>query len=296
MTPETSTGFQRRISESFANTKPSTIGKAVAGIQQGRGNMKRHESNNPNRRLQTLQGHEAPALIAYYRVSTDRQGASGLGLDAQRAAVAQHIGAGHQLAAEYVEVESGKNHTNRPQLLAALQDCRRRRATLVIAKLDRLGRNVAFISALMDSGAEFVCCDNPHANRLMLHMLAAFAEHEREQISQRTKAALAQAKARGVKLGNPRPLAALELANAVHRARRPAPEVLNLIRSLRGQGMNYRAIASELNRLNIRTGRGCQWYDVTVKAQLGNTPTDQSPGARVRSTASGPTAEPQAWF
>jgi DNA invertase Pin-like site-specific DNA recombinase len=87
-----------------------------------------------------------------------------------------------------------------------LQECRRRKATLLIAKLDRLGRNVAFISALMESGADFVCCDNPHANRLMLHMLAAFAEHEREQISQRTRAALAAAKARGVKLGSPRPL------------------------------------------------------------------------------------------
>jgi DNA invertase Pin-like site-specific DNA recombinase len=102
----------------------------------------------------------------------------------------------------------------------------------------------------------------------MLHMLAAFAEHEREQISQRTKAALAAAKARGVKLGSPRPLEALKRANAVHRSRRPAPEVLNIIRSLEGQGMSYRAIARELNRLNIRTYRGCHWYDVTIKAAL----------------------------
>jgi DNA invertase Pin-like site-specific DNA recombinase len=200
-------------------------------------------------------------------VSTDRQGASGLGLDAQRAAVARHI-APAVLLTEYTEIESGKKHTNRPQLLAALQECRRRKATLVIAKLDRLGRNVAFISALMEGGADFVCCDNPHANRLMLHMLAAFAEHEREQISQRTKAALAAAKVRGVKLGNPRPLEALDKARAVHVARRPAPEVLNIMRSLEGQGMSYRAIARELNRLNIKTGRGSQWYDVTVKAAL----------------------------
>jgi DNA invertase Pin-like site-specific DNA recombinase len=207
------------------------------------------------------------AYIAYYRVSTDRQGASGLGLEAQRTAVARHI-APAVLHTEYTEVESGKQHTNRPQLLAALQECRRRKATLVIAKLDRLGRNVAFISALMESGADFVCCDNPHANRFMLHMLAAFAEHEREQISQRTKAALAAAKARGVKLGNPRPLEALELARAVHVARRPAREVLNIMRSLEGQGMSYRAIARELNRLNIRTGSGCAWHGVTVKVAL----------------------------
>lgn len=206
-------------------------------------------------------------FIAYYRVSTDRQGASGLGLEAQRSAVLHHVGAAH-LAAEYTEVESGKKHTNRPQLLAALQECRRKKATLVIAKLDRLGRNVAFISALMDSAAEFICCDNPHANRLMLHMLAAFAEHEREQISQRTKAALAAAKAKGVKLGNPRAFDALELARAVHIARRPAPEILGIMRSMEGQGMSYRAIARELNKLNITTGRGCQWFGATVKAAL----------------------------
>ena len=206
-------------------------------------------------------------FIAYYRVSTDRQGASGLGLEAQRAAVLQHVGTG-KLAAEYTEVESGKKHTNRPELLAALQECKRKKATLAIAKLDRLGRNVAFISALMESGADFVCCDNPHANRLMLHMLAAFAEHEAAAISQRTKAALAAAKARGVKLGNPRPLDALKLARAVHHSRRPAPQILALMQGFAAQGLSYRAIARELNRLNIRTGRGCEWFGVTVKAAI----------------------------
>jgi DNA invertase Pin-like site-specific DNA recombinase len=208
-------------------------------------------------------------FIAYYRVSTDRQGASGLGLEAQRDTVTRFIATG-QLVAEYTEIESGKKHTNRPQLLAALQECRKRRATLIIAKLDRLGRNVAFISALMESGAEFVCCDNPHANRLMLHMLAAFAEHEREQISQRTKAALKAAKARGVKLGNPRPFDALQKALAVHYSRRPAPEIMRLMQSLQQQGMTYLEIARELNRLNIKTGRGCQWHDNTVKRVLEN--------------------------
>jgi DNA invertase Pin-like site-specific DNA recombinase len=207
------------------------------------------------------------AFIAYYRVSTDRQGATGYGLDAQRADALRYIGAG-QLAAEYIEVESGKKHTNRPQLLAALAECRRKKATLVIAKLDRLGRNVAFISALMESGAEFVCCDNPNANRLMLHMLAAFAEWEREQISKRTKAALAVAKGRGVTLGNPRLKEAQDAARAVHLARRAAPKVLSMMEDLRSRGRSFRAIADELNRLNIKTGRGCQWHGVTVKAAL----------------------------
>lgn len=216
-------------------------------------------------------------FIAYYRVSTDRQGATGYGLDAQRSDALRYIGTG-QLAAEYTEVESGKKHTNRPQLLAALAECRRKKATLVIAKLDRLGRNVAFISALMESGAEFVCCDNPNANRLMLHVLAAFGEWERGQISQRTKAALQQLKCelaeKGTlisragrefsKLGNPRPQKALERARAVHLARRPAAEVLTLMRGFEAQGMSYRAIARELNRLNIKTGRGCQWHPATV--------------------------------
>jgi hypothetical protein len=171
--------------------------------------------------------------------------------------VLQHIGAG-QLSAEFTEVESGRKHTNRPELLAALQECRRKKATLVIAKLDRLARNVAFISTLMESGAEILCCDNPHANRLMLHMLAAFAEHEREQI----------AKARGVKLGNPRFDESIHLARAARPSGMPAPEVFRIMEDLRSKGRSFRAIADELNRLNIKTGRGCQWHGVTVKAAI----------------------------
>jgi DNA invertase Pin-like site-specific DNA recombinase len=141
-------------------------------------------------------------FVSYYRVSTGRQGHSGLGLDAQRHAVRDYLGWNpeNQLVAEYTEVESGKK-SDRPELQTALAACKRHKATLIIAKLDRLARNVAFMANLMESGVEFVAVDNPHASKLMLHMLAAFAEHEREQISSRTKAALAAAKARGVKLG-----------------------------------------------------------------------------------------------
>jgi DNA invertase Pin-like site-specific DNA recombinase len=145
-----------------------------------------------------------PRFVAYYRVSTDKQGVSGLGLEAQRAAVARHVAAAQGVVvAEFEEIESGKRN-DRPEIAAALAACRVRRACLIIAKLDRLARNVFFISSLMESGVDFVACDNPHATKLTIQILAAVAEHEREMISQRTKAALAAAKARGVRLGNPR--------------------------------------------------------------------------------------------
>jgi DNA invertase Pin-like site-specific DNA recombinase len=206
--------------------------------------------------------------IAYYRVSTDRQGASGLGLDAQRQAVAGFLGGSGQLVAEYTEVESGRKHGNRPQLLAALADCRKRRAVLMIARLDRLARNVAFIANLMESGADFVAVDMPTANRLTIHILAAVAEHEREMISTRTKAALAEAKRRGVTLGNPRLEDARARALAVHRAHGPAPEVLALMVEWRAQGKVLRQIARDLNRLHIRPPRGREWYATSVRNQL----------------------------
>jgi DNA invertase Pin-like site-specific DNA recombinase len=207
------------------------------------------------------------AFIAYYRVSTDRQGASGLGLAAQREAVATFIGSG-QLVAEYTEVESGTKHTNRPQLLAALTDCRKRRAVLLIARLDRLTRNVAFIANLMESGADFVAVDMPQATRLTIHILAAVAEHEREMISKRTKAALAEAKRRGTKLGNPRIEDARALAIAAHHAHRPAPEVFKLMTEWKEQGKGLRQIARDLNRLHIRPPRGREWYATSVRNQL----------------------------
>src|SRR5215472_8539959 len=147
--------------------------------------------------------------IAYYRVSTERQGKSGLGLDAQRTAVIDYLnGGGWKLLGEFTEVETGKGRNalaRRPQLKAAIEVCRKQKATLLIAKLDRLARNVHFISGLMESGVEFVAVDMPMANRLTVHILAAVAEHEREMISARTKAALQAAKAKGTKLGAPDP-------------------------------------------------------------------------------------------
>src|SRR5260370_32291426 len=138
-------------------------------------------------------------FISYYRVSTARQGRSGLGLEAQQHDAKQLIESsnGREIKS-YTDVETGKI-ADRPQLREALVHARRSGATLVIAKLDRLSRNVAFLSALMDSGVPFICCDNPHAPRLTLHILAAIAEHEAKMISQRTKDALAAAKRRGVK-------------------------------------------------------------------------------------------------
>jgi len=157
--------------------------------------------------------NRVPDFVAYYRVSTARQGQSGLGLDAQRSAVAGYVTGRGELVEEFTEFESGRKN-DRPQLIAALDLCRRRRAVLVIAKLDRLARNVACVARLMESGAEFVAVDNPHATKLLVHLLAAFAEHERDQISVRTAAALAAAKARDVHLGNPRAAEAAALRRA----------------------------------------------------------------------------------
>ena len=211
-------------------------------------------------------------FVAYYRVSTKKQGASGLGLDAQRKAVAAFLTAPSSLIAEFTEVESGKKN-NRPELQAALALSRSRKATLVIARLDRLARNVAFIANLMESGVEFVAVDMPHANRFTLHILAAVAEHEREMISKRTKAALAIAKERGVKLGNPRPKRALAKARAavIGGANAFSSTHAPLIRELCDKGLSLRAVARELNLRNIPTARGRQWQAVQVQNVLKRT-------------------------
>ena len=209
-------------------------------------------------------------FVAYYRVSTDKQGRSGLGLDAQRQAVASYVAHRGEILAAFTEIESGRKN-DRPQLAEALALCRRQRAILVIARLDRLARNVNFISGLMDSRVDFVAVDMPEANRLTIHILAAVAEHEREMISKRTKAALQVAKTRGTRLGNPDPLPASQEAIKALRAKTAKyhATVKPLIRELRQQGMSLSAIAEELTRRHIPTARGGLWYAATVKNILG---------------------------
>jgi DNA invertase Pin-like site-specific DNA recombinase len=207
--------------------------------------------------------------VTYYRVSTERQGQSGLGLEAQRDSVARHLGTG-ELVAEFTEVESGKSSTNRPQLLAALELCKRKKATLLIAKLDRLARNVHFISGLMESGVEFIAADMPTANRLTVHIMAAFAEHEAAMISVRTKAALQAAKARGTVLGNPRWEDGLAMARKAKNPNQPAHQVVEMMKSHREDGLTLRAIADKLNGLGLRTPKGCTWYACTVANAMKN--------------------------
>jgi DNA invertase Pin-like site-specific DNA recombinase len=206
--------------------------------------------------------------VSYLRVSTDRQGASGLGLEAQRKAVTDYLNGGRwQLAAEFVEVESGKRSNNRPQLAAALAACKKQKAKLVIAKLDRLARNVHFISGLMEAGVEFVACDMPHANKLTIHILAAVAEHEREAISARTKAALAAIKARGRKLGGPKQALAAKLGATANReaADRFAANTLPIVRQIQASGVTtLRGIAAALAARGVPTARGGDWTPVQV--------------------------------
>ncbi len=203
--------------------------------------------------------------ITYYRVSTERQGGSGLGLDAQKASVLQFAANNHfALAGEFVEIESGKKNT-RPVLHQALNICKQEGATLLIAKLDRLGRNVAFISRLMEAGVDFKAVDNPFAGKLIVHIMAAFAEHERDQISERTTAALAAAKLRGVVLGSYGRTVLAKLNK--QKARQFALKMKPIIQKLRGMGITtIRGLTCELNRLQVPTFRnsGNRWHLSTV--------------------------------
>jgi DNA invertase Pin-like site-specific DNA recombinase len=208
-------------------------------------------------------------FVSYIRVSTQKQGQSGLGLAAQQEAVARHLGTNVPLA-EFVEVESGKRSTNRPQLMAALDMCKRKKATLLIAKLDRLARNVHFISGLMESGVDFIAVDMPTANRLTVHIMAAFAEHEAAMISARTKAALAAAKAQGTVLGNPRWQEGIAKARQVKNPAKLATAVVEMMKQHQAEGLTLRAIADKMNGLGVRTPSGCIWYAGTVRKAMMN--------------------------
>ncbi|MCY2990714.1 MAG: recombinase family protein [Planctomycetota bacterium] len=215
-------------------------------------------------------------IVAYYRVSTEKQGKSGLGLEGQQAALRGYSqSVGGKLLKSYTEVESGKR-SDRPELAKALAHAKRSGATLVIAKLDRLARNVHLVSGLMESKVDFVCCDNPHANRLTIHILAAIAEHEAEAISLRTKAALAAYKERGGKLGASLPQCRNLTLDARKRGAEQAGRVAKkmadaaytdlaqLMLDLRKAGYTQQQIADKLNQEGHTTRRGKPWNQVQV--------------------------------
>lgn len=213
--------------------------------------------------------------VAYYRVSTSKQGASGLGLEAQQAMVLAYAHANAlTITHSFKELESGKTK-DRAQLTAALDQARRAGATLLIAKLDRLSRNVAFVSALMDSSVDFVAVDMPSANKLTIHIMAAMAEQEAGAISERTRAALAARKARGLTMGTP--------ANFTPEARAQGPAVQRQAamvamrsaaahaRLLRERGDSLTAVAHSLNNAGFRTRQGKTWTATQVKRILERT-------------------------
>lgn len=216
--------------------------------------------------------------VAYYRVSTATQARSGLGLEAQRAAVADLCAhRGLEIIAEFTEVESGKRN-DRPELSEALRRAKLTGATLVVAKLDRLSRSVSFLSTLQDSGAKFIAADMPEANELTVHILAAVAQAERKAISTRTKEALRAAKARGVRLGNPNGAASLKRAGkgnvaAVEavklEAQSRAQELAAEITAVKAAGaQSLREIAQGLNERHIEAPRGGSWHPSGVKRVL----------------------------
>jgi len=219
-------------------------------------------------------------VIGYLRVSTKGQGESGLGLEAQKAAIESYARqTGANVLTYYTEVESG-TLANRPELARALSHCRRSKATLVVAKLDRLARNVAFLSALMDSTVPFVACDNPHANRLTLHILAAVAEAEAKAISERTKGALAAYKARGGKLGGqlpqcrnltPEVIAKGQKIGAAAARKAAADAYADLaptMKDWRAEGLTLQQIGDRLNSEGHTTRRGRPWNPVQVARVL----------------------------
>lgn len=212
--------------------------------------------------------------VAYFRVSTAKQGRSGLGLDAQKAAVNVFLKPSDRIVGEYTEIESGKG-SDRPQLHAAVRAARAHRAVLLIAKLDRLSRNVAFIATLLESDVKLVACDMPEADRSWLQMAAVWAEREARLISERTRAALAAAKARGVVLGGWRghaiasAVTAAGQAAVAAQAQERAVALADVVADLRAKGMQTAtAIADALNDLGIPTPRNGKWHAASAARLL----------------------------
>ena len=207
--------------------------------------------------------------VPYYRVSTAGQGKSGLGLSAQREIVHRFLKMGDELLGEFIEVESGKK-ANRPKLATAIALAKQHGARLLIAKLDRLSRNVSFIFSLRNSEVDFVACDIPDANTLTVGIMAVLAQHERELIGERTKAALKAKKAQGYKLGMPNMTPAIRqlgLDVRQHNARtdQANKQAAELIRLYRKEGLTYQAIADRLNQMGYRTRRGQAFLAMSVK-------------------------------
>ena len=216
-------------------------------------------------------------FIAYYRVSTVKQGQSGLGLEAQQSAVAEYLKSNTgELVTEYTEIQSGSKD-NRPELQAALRQCRLTGATLLIAKLDRLSRNRSFLMSVQDSSVKFVAVDMPEANHFTVGLMACLADYERELISERTKAALKAAKARGVKLGNPK-LAEVRHSDTTaareartSQAKQRNGEILEIINEMRdsaGMALSLRDLTGMLNAAGYKTSRGKEWHPTSVSRVL----------------------------
>jgi len=217
--------------------------------------------------------------VAYHRVSTKKQGQSGLGLEAQKTAVAHYLAGGpYQLVGEFTEIESGKDHKNRPKLLEALAFCRVTGARLIVATLDRLSRDVEFLAKLQKSSVQFLCADMPEANELTINVLAAVAQAERKRISERIVKTLAEARRRGTKLGAPKGERRIAQYHAdrgrkraintiTSNANRFARDLAQIIESIRAAGITtQQKIAEELNRQGIPTRRGLEgrWSQVSV--------------------------------
>lgn len=215
----------------------------------------------------------SPPAIAYYRVSTAKQKASGLGLEAQQSAVLSFANArGLNLIEEFTEIETGTRKRHRPELVEALAKAKKMGAVLLIAKLDRLARNVVFIGTLMESGVRFIAVDMPEVDNLTIHVMAAVAEREAQLISARTKAALAAAKARGKKLGSPQnltPEARQKGSDSVRNAAKAAERTtVGYVRLLRETGLSYAKIAERLNAEGHTTRQGKAFHPMQVSRML----------------------------